>query len=315
MALDANADTAGIQTTRTVSGTETFRVGLHITQIAEAYNAYFWTLSIPTGLGYSGAIVENVAGTGLAGCDGPAVLVMAGETRVQEGNCRGSFPLDGSIYLGQTTSFALHCAANGTYVLSLLDLADDIFGSTLYAPGAQLLDTGTADISVECTNVTAAPTATPITPTTTPAPDAPNIMSLDASPDSPGIQTTRVVATPHAGYQWQFEFPPAGLTFGGNVGENITSTGLAVCAHPGSGVPPPLVPSNTVIGGGAGCITFDQPVNWVGELTRLQMSCAAPGTYEIVLHDKVTDPFGSGLSTFTCADRPRCRPVGEAAVL
>lgn len=209
---------------------------------------------------------------------------------------------------------------------ALLDPGAAVFGTTaqFVVSLSQITPTITHTPTITPTPTeTRTPTST-VTPTFTPTETAtptatstpPNHMALDAAADTPGIQTARVVAgsapfsvaiavtalgaTPYAGYQWQFEFPPAGLAFNGNVTENIVDTGLPVCNPPSGGVDPPILPGNTVIGRGAGCIGLGLTSTWVGETTRVVMSCVTPGTHSILLHDLTAGPdFGSTLLSFT----------------
>src|SRR5207249_4399489 len=113
-----------------------------------------------------------------------------------------------------------------------------------------------------------------------------------------GINVT-ADADPYKGYQWEIEYPPAGLAFDDTVVENTSATGLGVCtnavANPNLA---PIMPGDTVFGNGAGCLTTSQTFqsSYVGQTTTFKMHCLTTGTFAVRLVDSTQDPgFGATL--------------------
>ena len=68
MAVDADPTIAGIQTTRTISGTGAFSIGVDITQANTPYQGYQVELTYPfTGMQYNGTVTYN-SSDGMALC-------------------------------------------------------------------------------------------------------------------------------------------------------------------------------------------------------------------------------------------------------
>ena len=106
-------------------------------------------------------------------------------------------------------------------------------------------------------------------------------------------------ADPYKGYQWEIEYPAAGLGFDDTVVENTSATGLGVCtnaaANPNA---TPITPGDTVFGNGSGCLTTSSTFlsSYVGQTTTFKMHCLTTGTFSVQMVDFAHDPaFGSTL--------------------
>ena len=153
MALDADASSpAVVDASRVVTGSAQFSVGINVTAAADAYNGYQWEIEYPAAsLAFDGSVVENTSATGLDLCTNAilpaATPINAGDTVLGGGCLATSQP----SYVGQTTTFRMHCVTTGTFSVLLIDLAHDrAFGTTLRAAGVASSATGTAPITITC---------------------------------------------------------------------------------------------------------------------------------------------------------------------
>lgn len=149
-------------------------------------------------------------------------------------------------------------------------------------------------------------------------PASPNQMRLDATAGGSidasrsvtglgaftvGISVTQLSATPYKSYQWEIEFPTAGLTYvGGSEVENTGATGLTTCTPPSSsqGVLNPV--DDTTEGNGSGCalVAAGSGTSFVGQVTTFDLQCVNDGTFAVLLLNTDDDPlFGSGLNDST----------------
>jgi hypothetical protein len=308
MALDADADMPGVQSTRSVVGTGVFQVQVHVTQIAQPYRGYQWYLDVPFGIGFGANPTENTAATGLLGCVyfpdlGPSPY---------GGGCIGESG-QSSSHIGPVTTFDMHCNANGTHTVALVDSATTSL-SLLYSQSGAAVDTGTSGMTITCSGVTGVPTLTPV-PTQTPFPPVEfgqAAMAFDANAALPGVQASSTVfgsspflaaiyithlgAVPWEYYQWEFSIDPGGLDYvEGSIIEHKLLTNTALCAS--INIEPDLLnPPNVTIGGG--CITTANEVStFVGQVNTFQMSCVSDGVFTIHLVGIPEDAnFGTTLS-------------------
>jgi hypothetical protein len=197
MAIDTDANFSnGVQASRSVVGTGVFTVGIDVTVAAATYTGYQWEVEFtPTGLAFNSGVVESQP-QGMTTCAtvglNSANAINPGD--VVEGKGAGCITFGaGGKFVGQTTSFQMHCVADGTFNLLLLDLNNDdtVFGTSLLAASA--LDTGTSGATIICSGTgatpptptqTNTPTVTPIpADTSTPLPTA-TLCSGDSCPTS-----------------------------------------------------------------------------------------------------------------------------------
>lgn len=140
-------------------------------------------------------------------------------------------------------------------------------------------------------------------------PTAPNQMGFDADGETPLVQNTRTAQfgsdfsvaiwiTANAGangYQWEIEFPSAGLEYvAGSAVEN-PATGWSICAAPvqGSGIVDPA--NDTTVGLGAGCVGAAS-TTYNGMTTTIRMKCKSLGSFSVLLLDTSNDEnFGTSL--------------------
>ena len=85
--------------------------------------------------------------------------------------------------------------------------------------------------------------------------------SVDIQVDS--IDALNLNPGKYNGYQWEIAFPTAGLVFAGGVVENSGTSGFSLCAPAvdSSNLTPD--PTDTVIGGGAGCVTAGAALTYI----------------------------------------------------
>lgn len=156
MALDADAGTTAVEETRTVSGTASFRVGINVTSVGSVpYRLYLWEFEFPTsGLAYDGNVVENTSATGLPVCSGPQVTqaTIPSHTRVGTNAGCGRVPATGTLYVGQTTSFDMHCVRDGTFDIWLDGpVIDPAFYTSLFDVSFNEIPTRLEGVRVTCT--------------------------------------------------------------------------------------------------------------------------------------------------------------------
>ncbi len=174
MAVDADAGTAGIETTRSITGTANFTIGLNVTAVGSAntppssYFGYQWEIAFPTvGLGFVlGSQVENTGATGLTTCSPPgdnsAATPDPSDTVIGNGSGCITLGATPATLIGQTTTLNLHCLSDGVFVVSLLDInADGGFGTWLLDKFGNALDTGTTGTTITCSGTGVGPTPTP----------------------------------------------------------------------------------------------------------------------------------------------------------
>lgn len=115
------------------------------------------------------------------------------------------------------------------------------------------------------------------------------------TPFSVGIQIT-AAAQVYGGYQWEIQFPSAGLGFI-NLSTVESVPLFTACASPTDNTVNAGSPIGyTVIGGGAGCVDLfgasTQP--FIGASTTFNMQCLADGAFAILLLSSSQDPSGFG---------------------
>lgn len=197
VAFDSDSATAGVQVSRSVSGTAAFSVGIQVTLVQGApnpqpgkYLAYVWEIAFPTvGLAFVGPAVENKAATGFTLCATPsdASSLTADPTDTVIGKGSGCLSSDGVTttgFLGQVTTFSLRCVSDGTFQVTLLDIVAEPQFPTLLTDGdGNPLDTGTSGAIITCsgTGSGATNTSTP-TLTNTPTPTRTNTATNTTTP-------------------------------------------------------------------------------------------------------------------------------------
>lgn len=109
-----------------------------------------------------------------------------------------------------------------------------------------------------------------------------------------GIQIT-ASAQVYGGYQWEIQFPTAGLSF--DDGHVDTGTGFTGCQGPtdntfNSGAPG----GQTVFGAGAGCVNLGAPPAqpFLGTVVTFNMHCLANGAHSLLLLNTAQDLSGFG---------------------
>lgn len=158
-----------------------------------------------------------------------------------------------------------------------------------------------------------------------------NGIVIDLDPSTAGtVESSRLVAsgatfefslvavdliTPYQGYQWQAQWPDAGLDFVSKI-ENSAATGASLCAgavtttDPGAGVPAGL----EWIGQGAGCLRPSGLTLFSGELVRITARCGIDGTNQIDLVGLQQDSsFGTTL--LGAGGNPIQTALGSTALL
>src|SRR5207249_20026 len=131
---------------------------------ADAYREYQMELSWPnSGLDFMGVTMPASASP-LQTCQSSPYNDTSGTTEFLQDYC--TLGHGTTTYTGQFETVDIRCAALGTFVIHLVPLSEDPnFGSTLLAPNAASLPTGTADATIVCTDATSTPA-----PTSTPCP-------------------------------------------------------------------------------------------------------------------------------------------------
>lgn len=305
--LDDDLDTAGVQSSRTVTGNGGFSIGMVFTVVTTPYHAYQWELVFPTSGLAVDAVSENSAATGLSDCHPPSYEFDATQTSLKGGACSFTHPGPTTSYVGLATTIFMRCLADGTYQVQLpnWDFYVNQWGTTLLDSTGGALNTTAQGATVTCANVgePATPTPTVGPPPPTPRPPGPNTFSLDAQPSAVGIQTSGAAfgsapfdidlvlsslgSTPYFGYQWLLQLPTTGIDFVEAV-EHTGDTRLTSCANPGP-------PSGYVMIYG-GCGGQVSTTSFAGVTTSIELVCRSLGAFTIALTSFTTDPsFGTTL--------------------
>src|SRR5207248_9211680 len=105
-----------------------FSLGINVTADADPYKGYQWEIEYaPARLAFDGSVVDNTSATGLGACANAAVNanatpVNAGELVYGDGaGCLTTSQTFKSSYVGQTTTFHMHCLTTGTFSVLLID--------------------------------------------------------------------------------------------------------------------------------------------------------------------------------------------------
>ncbi len=159
VALDADPSTPGsLDASRTITGSAQFSLGINVTADADPYKGYQWEIEYPpAGLAFDDTVAENTSATGLGVCTNSAANpnatpITPGDTVFGNGSgCLTTSSTFLSSYVGQTTTFKMHCLTTGTFTVQLVDITHDPqFGATLLAKDSSTLDTGTSGITITC---------------------------------------------------------------------------------------------------------------------------------------------------------------------
>ena len=209
MAVDALPG-GGVDSSRTVEGTDPFDVDIVITDASTPYQGYKawlqWTDSVVHYVGPPGVTYTGLGGMTLDSAATPKDVSPA--NGVDDGVQFGSGMVSGtSQELGTVATARLVCAAAGVATLHLVTPPESApFGTKMLAPGGVGIDTALSDAQITC-GAGGAPTATTVpgasptpgapAPTPTPGTPAPTPSGPVATPTPlpPGWQTVPLVAT------------------------------------------------------------------------------------------------------------------------
>src|SRR5438477_435422 len=175
LAVDADPSSPStVETTRTVTGTAGFDIGINTTVDSTPYKGYQVELQWPDpGLDWAGTTVPTSTSP-FQLCQTPNSSA-DGTTETLQDSCAKSSA--GSVtYVGQDETVQLTCVSNGTFLIHMVTLAEDpAFGTTALDQFSSPIPTATQDATITCTGIGGGATSTP-TPanTNTPLPTSTN---------------------------------------------------------------------------------------------------------------------------------------------
>ena len=301
MALDADADVPGIQTSRTGAFNEFTIAVAHLEHVVP-YGGFQWQIAFPDAVLSFFSATSNDDGdpvwdgnsTGFE-CTQHSSGPFGSAGEIGAGNTIGCYAqLSGApstSYVGQLARVTLTCDVHDGSLASIrfIPVGEPglplFIGSSFFqAPGAPLPTQLSDPITVQC-GPGEAPTRTP-TPTATPGPA---VLALDGDPSPAGIQSSvtapdgtvtlalRVdgVRDAYHGYRWRIAVEPDRFALvsgiqnddGDALWDGVGSTGITNC------IGPSVIPTSLpyVVFGGE--CTGENGTTFSGELARVTLSC------------------------------------------
>lgn len=185
MAVDA-VPGGGIDSSRTVTGTDPFDVDIVITEATTLYQGYQYKLQWDAAV-LAFDVETHLMPAELSLCPGAFVegnTVIAGCVR----------ELGVTTFTGPVSRATFHCLGAGTSPLHLISLAEDAaYGSSVLAAGGDIIETALADAQITCGAGGAAPAAT-ATPGPSPTPGGPGGPVATPTPLPPGFEAVDLAA-------------------------------------------------------------------------------------------------------------------------
>jgi DNA-binding CsgD family transcriptional regulator len=200
MAVDCDADQAGIQSSCAYAGGATFHIQIHVTQApSDGYFVFQSKLRWNDAqLGYLPASTPHEALW--EECDTPARLDYQAEPSVIFGCYPFPYLAEGDTTTGAVLQLQFQCEEGGMTPLELVSREGDLHGGTFFLDGlgnpidplladAQVVCSGSAPGPEPCPPDCPAPSPTPTAPTPAPAPGEPGSMAVDCAAATAGIQS------------------------------------------------------------------------------------------------------------------------------